>query len=91
MKHKFHWVQYNRDGPSEGPPKEERVLEVMFDGHRTGRIALVASGDELKYIIATENMKAGDIIKTSRVIPRIPGTFSSLFLVMAWTNLRYSL
>lgn len=35
-------------------------------------MALVAVGDELKYILATENMKAGDLLKTSRLIPRIP-------------------
>lgn len=51
----------------------------MFDGHRTADIALVGTGDKLKYIIATENMKAGDIIRTSRAIPRIPGTFSFSF------------
>lgn len=33
---------------------------------------MVAVGDKLKYILATENMKAGDLIKTSRFIPRIP-------------------
>lgn len=35
-------------------------------------MALVAVGDELKYILATENMKPGDLLKTSRFIPRIP-------------------
>lgn len=35
-------------------------------------MALVGVGNELKYILATENMKAGDIIKTSKFIPRIP-------------------
>ena len=45
----------------------------MDDGCRTAKIALVARGDELKYYLATENMKAGDIIKTSGHIPRIPG------------------
>ena len=33
---------------------------------------MVAVGDELKYILATENMKIGDLLKTSRFIPRIP-------------------
>lgn len=48
----------------------------MFqDGCRTAFVALVAVGDELKYILATEKMKAGDIIRTSRVIPRNPGRF----------------
>lgn len=53
-------------------PKEERVIQVMVDGCRTAFIALVASGQEMKYILATENMKAGDIIRTSKAIPRIP-------------------
>jgi large subunit ribosomal protein L2 len=47
----------------------------MDDGCRTAKIALVAGGDQLKYILATENMKAGDIIRTSGHIPRIPGWF----------------
>lgn len=74
VKHKFHWVDYDRDGPNEGPPQEERVLDIMFDGHRSAKIALVGYGDTLRYIIATENLKVGDLIKTSRFIPRNPGT-----------------
>lgn len=72
VKHKFHWIKWVRDGPAEGPPQIEKVMEVMFDGCRTARIALVAVGDEMKYILATENMKAGDLLKTSRHLPRIP-------------------
>lgn len=72
VKHKFHWVKYDRDGPAEGAPQEERVIDVMFDGHRSADVALVGYGDKLRYIIATENMKPGDIIKTSRVIPLNP-------------------
>ncbi|KAJ6635516.1 39S ribosomal protein L2, mitochondrial [Pseudolycoriella hygida] len=72
IKHKFHWVVFTRDGPKEGPPQIERVIDVIFDGCRTAKVALVAVGDQLKYIIASENMKPGDIIKTSRFIPRIP-------------------
>lgn len=73
IKHKYHWIQYARDGPKEGPPIVEKVLDVLFDGHRTAKIALVGTGSELKYIIATEHMRPGDLIKTSRFIPRIPG------------------
>ncbi|CAH0687775.1 unnamed protein product [Spodoptera exigua] len=72
IKHKFHWIEWLRDGPKEGPPQEEKVIQVMEDGCRTAHIALVAVGDKLKYILATENMKAGDIIKTSRELPRNP-------------------
>ncbi|XP_022131163.1 39S ribosomal protein L2, mitochondrial [Pieris rapae] len=72
IKHKYHWIDWFRDGPTEGPPQEEKVIQVLEDGCRTAHIALVAVGDKLKYILATENMKAGDIIKTSRLLPRIP-------------------
>uniref|UniRef100_A0A1B0DI44 Uncharacterized protein n=1 Tax=Phlebotomus papatasi TaxID=29031 RepID=A0A1B0DI44_PHLPP len=72
IKHKYHWIKWQRDGPAEGPPQIEKVLEIIFDGCRTAKVALVGVGDELKYILATENMKPGDLIKTSRVIPRIP-------------------
>jgi len=72
IKHKYHWVQFARDGPKEGPPQLEKVIDILFDGCRTAKVALVAIGDTLKYIIASENMKAGDVIKTSKFIPRIP-------------------
>lgn len=48
------------------------VLEIIKCGCRTAHVALVGVGNELKYIIASENMKAGDIIRTSKFIPRIP-------------------
>jgi ribosomal protein L2 len=51
----------------------------MVDWCRTSKIALVASGGKMKYILATENMKAGDLIKTSQHIPRIPGTDHPVF------------
>lgn len=74
LKHKYHWVKWIRDGPKDldEPPKEEKVLEIFKDGCRTSLLALVASGRELKYILATENMKAGDIIRTHQGIPRNP-------------------
>ncbi|XP_063699537.1 large ribosomal subunit protein uL2m [Culicoides brevitarsis] len=72
IKHKYHWVKFHRDGPAEGPPKVERVVDVLFDGCRTSKVALVVCGDEMKYILATENMKPGDLIKTSKFIPRNP-------------------
>lgn len=73
IKHKYHWIDWKRVGPAEGPPQEERVIKIIKDGCRTANVALVAVGDRLKYILATVNMKAGDIIRTSCHIPRIPG------------------
>ncbi|KAL0105048.1 hypothetical protein PUN28_016584 [Cardiocondyla obscurior] len=74
IKHKYHWIKWVRDGPKDlnEPPKEEKVLAVFKDGCRTSFVALVGSGQELKYILATENMKPGDIIRTHQGIPRNP-------------------
>ncbi|PSN35212.1 hypothetical protein C0J52_16891 [Blattella germanica] len=72
IKHKYHWIHWKRVGPKEGEPIEERVIQIIDDGCRTAKVALIAGGDELKYYLATENMKPGDIIKTSGHIPRIP-------------------
>lgn len=74
IKHKYHWIDWKRVGPKEGPPQVERVIKIIKDGCRTALVALVAHEDKLKYILATENMKAGDLIRTSCHIPRIPGT-----------------
>lgn len=74
IKHKYHWIKWFRDGPKglDEPPKEEKVLDVFKDGCRTAFVALVGHGTEMKYILATENMKPGQIIKTSHAIPRNP-------------------
>ncbi|XP_050460815.1 39S ribosomal protein L2, mitochondrial [Cataglyphis hispanica] len=74
IKHKYHWINWIRDGPKDlnEPPKEEKVLEIFKDGCRTSFVALVGTGRELKYILATQNMKPGDIIRTHQGIPRNP-------------------
>lgn len=46
--------------------------------HRSADIALVAGGNRKRWIIATENMQAGDVIKTSGVIGRMAGIRSTL-------------
>jgi len=50
---------------------EEKVVEVRYDPCRSADIALVAGGQKKRWIIATENMQTGDIIKTSSVIGRM--------------------
>lgn len=76
IKRKYHWIEWRRIGPkTEGPPLVEKVIDIIVDWCRTSRVALVANGDKLKYYLATENMKPGDLIHTSQFIPRIPGWF----------------
>ncbi|CAJ0928587.1 unnamed protein product, partial [Ranitomeya imitator] len=41
---------------------QETVVEVRYDPCRSADIALVAGGRRKRWIIATENMKAGDLI-----------------------------
>lgn len=74
IKRKYHWIHWKREGPKDDvPPLAEKVIDIMIDYCRTSHIALVAGGDKMKYYLATENMKPGDIIYTSQYIPRIPG------------------
>ncbi|CAK9795224.1 39S ribosomal protein L2, mitochondrial [Anthophora plagiata] len=74
IKHKYHWIKWARDGPTDlnEPPREDRVLAILKDGCRTSFVALTGSGRELQYILATVNMKVGDIIHTHRGIPPYP-------------------
>lgn len=69
---RWRWVDYKRIGPKSGPPLLEKVQEVRYDPHRSADIALVAHGNDRRYILASENMKAGDLIKTSGEIPEMP-------------------
>lgn len=75
IKQKYHWVDLKRFGPTgeHDAPRIDRVLEILDCGCRTAKVALVGCGTELKYIIATVNMKPGDSLITSGYIPRIPG------------------
>lgn len=66
-------VDMTRNVPAgENSPFVERVLEIIDDETRSAFIALVANGDFKRYILASENMKAGDLIKTYNEIPKNP-------------------
>ncbi|XP_027458691.1 large ribosomal subunit protein uL2m isoform X2 [Callorhinus ursinus] len=52
-------------------PFEEKVIVVRYDPCRSADIALVAGGSRKRWIIATENMQAGDIILNSDHIGRM--------------------
>lgn len=31
IKQKFHWIDWLRDGPTEGPPQKEKVIQVPIE------------------------------------------------------------
>ena len=66
-------MDYHRVGPKEGPPLIERVEGIHYDPHRSADIAMVASSNHRRWILATENMKKGDLVKTSGVLTDVPG------------------
>ncbi|XP_074845361.1 large ribosomal subunit protein uL2m [Carettochelys insculpta] len=55
----------------ESGPFEEKVVQVRYDPCRSADIALVAGGKRKRWIIATENMQPGDVLKTSGHIGRM--------------------
>ncbi|XP_039388925.1 39S ribosomal protein L2, mitochondrial isoform X3 [Mauremys reevesii] len=56
---------------AESGPYEEKVIQVRYDPCRSADIALVAGGTQKRWIIATENMQPGDLLKTSGHIGRM--------------------
>uniref|UniRef100_A0A1I7S3I2 Ribosomal_L2_C domain-containing protein n=1 Tax=Bursaphelenchus xylophilus TaxID=6326 RepID=A0A1I7S3I2_BURXY len=73
VKFDYFMIDEHRRGPNEpGKTYDERVLEVRRDPNRTAHIALVAGARGKRWILATENMKAGQIISTSCYIPENP-------------------
>ncbi|XP_012672556.1 39S ribosomal protein L2, mitochondrial [Clupea harengus] len=72
-KQRYRMVDFQRLRYESGKeePFEERIMEVRYDPCRSADIALVAGGNRKRWIIATENMEAGDLIKTSGVIGRM--------------------
>lgn len=70
-KKKYRWVDHTRHAP-EGESVEEKVYNIRYDPLSTYLLALVARGGHKRWIMATENMKPGDVITTTNIIPRNP-------------------
>ena len=51
---------------------EERVIQVSYDPMRKAMIAMTGWSDKLRWQIATDKMKEGDIIRTHTNIPKNP-------------------
>lgn len=67
----YRWVDHIRHAPP-GETVEEKVYLVRYDPLGTALLALVARGGHRRWIMAGENTKPGDIIRTHNTIPRNP-------------------
>lgn len=76
LKKTWLWIDTMRQGPTSGPPLIERVIRIMNSDCHTAKVALIGHGNTLRYILATENLKVGDLVKTSGEIPKNPGLFT---------------
>merc|ERR1712126_463073 len=71
--YKYMWIDRNRSGPTEeNVYKEEEIIEVLYNPHTLAFTALVGSGSHQRYIIATDDMRIGGIIRSNNFIPEIP-------------------
>ncbi|XP_064302632.1 large ribosomal subunit protein uL2m [Phalacrocorax carbo] len=73
-KRRYRMIDFQRLRYEEGAPPQpftEKVINVRYDPCRSADIALVAGGSRKRWIIATENMQPGDIIKNSSHIGRM--------------------
>ncbi|XP_010972075.1 large ribosomal subunit protein uL2m isoform X2 [Camelus dromedarius] len=68
------FLRFRPEQESKPGPFEEKIITVRYDPCRSADIALVAGGNRKRWIIATENMQAGDIILNSDHISRMAGT-----------------
>ncbi|PKK21341.1 mitochondrial ribosomal protein L2 [Columba livia] len=73
-KRRYRMIDFQRLRYEDGASQEsfsEKVISVRYDPCRSADIALVAGGNRKRWIIATENMQPGDIIKNSSHIGRM--------------------
>lgn len=71
VKKYYRWIDLNYLG-EKGETVEEKVFKVRHDPFSTALLALVAREGHQRWIIASENMKPGDIITTKNEIPKNP-------------------
>ncbi|XP_040838913.1 39S ribosomal protein L2, mitochondrial isoform X2 [Ochotona curzoniae] len=67
-KQRYRMIDFLRFRPEQDTqpgPFKEKVITVRYDPCRSADIALVAGGSRKRWIIATENMQAGDILLNS--------------------------
>ncbi|KAI0982920.1 hypothetical protein GJ496_003779 [Pomphorhynchus laevis] len=71
LKKYWYWVDLKRYGPEDiDHPLVEKVCRIVDSQCHSAHLALVGHGHNLRLIIATENMKPGDLIRTYGAIPK---------------------
>jgi len=74
-KQKARWIDWFRvpvDFPKDGTVLEERVIHIGYDPMRAAMIAMTGWEDKLRWQLATDKMKEGDLIRTFTTIPVNP-------------------
>jgi len=74
-KQKSRWIDWLRvpaEFPRDGTVLEERVIQISYDPMRDARITMTGWGDRLRWQVATDKIKEGDIIRTYTTIPVNP-------------------
>lgn len=67
-------VDFVRGGPEDGQGQSEKVEKIVTDRYnRSADLALVAGGERKRWILATHNLKEGDLIQSSRRLTQMPG------------------
>lgn len=71
-KQKYRMMDFTRNAVSETEPLVERVLQVRYDALRSADIALVSNGTHKRWILAGQDTKKGDLVKSYANIPELP-------------------
>jgi len=74
-KQKARWIDWHRlpaDFPRDGSVLEERIIQISYDPMRKAMIMMTGWQDKLRWQVATDKMKEGDIIRTFSTIPENP-------------------
>jgi len=74
-KQRFRWIDWVRlpaDWPRDGTVLEERVTMLKYDPLRAAQIMMTGYGTHLRWQVATDQVKEGDLIRTHTAIPVNP-------------------
>lgn len=69
---KHYWLEVHRTNFSDAETVDEKVVEIRKDRNRSGFIAMLAHKTEKRWVMATENLKVGSIVRGSRRLESIP-------------------